>query len=271
MLAVPWAANAQARLASSTKESAKDLVAAAAQNELPSANAPRFHYFEHRQTDTVHTATYQIVETDAGPLESRVAVDGKPLNPSQRHSEEEWLAKLLAHPEIQQDRQQEEERETERRKKLITVLPEAFLYQQEGTEQQGRIVRLHFRPNPDFHASSREAQVFRGMEGTLWVDTVALRFVRAEGTLFQSVSFGWGILGHLNKGGNFYVEESEVAPDVWRMTNLRLHFDGSMLIFKSIQVRVQNQSYGYRKVPEHLSLEQGVQFLRAQPPGASQN
>jgi hypothetical protein len=261
VLSSPWLVPAQFP---TTFSSPPDLVAAVCSNELAaSTKAARFHYFERRRTGENHTATYEIIETDAGSLEWRVAVDDKPLDPYQRRAEQEWLASLLSNPDRQEDRKREEEREAERRRKLIRVLPQAFLYEREGSERQGRIVRLHFRPNPDFRPPSREAQVFRGMEGTLWVDAVALRFIRAEGRLTRSVSFGWGILGRLDEGGHFSVEESQVAPDTWRITSLALHFDGKMLLFKPIQFRVETRSYNYHKVEDHLSLQQGIELLRA--------
>jgi hypothetical protein len=242
-----------------------DLVRMVSQRELAALNdSSHFHYFDRRQTSEGHTATYGVVETGAGSVEWRVAVDDKPLDSGQKHAEEEWLDKLLAHPEIQHDRQQEEQREIGRRRNLLQVLPQAFLYEKEAAGHQAGIVRLHFRPNPDFHPSTREAQVLRGMEGTLWVNTAALRFVKAQGSLVHDVSFGWGILGHLDQGGKFSLEETQVASGIWRITDLHLGFDGKVLLFKSIQLRVQTHSYDYSRVADHLSLQEGINLLRQQ-------
>src|SRR5439155_25359263 len=76
----------------------------------------------------------------------------------------------------------------------------------------GNLVKLKFSPNPHFRPPSREAQVFHAMEGELAVDNRHKRLVELSGHLIQAVKFGGGLLGHLDKGGQFNVKQEQVSP-----------------------------------------------------------
>lgn len=200
--------------------SAQDLVARAMRAQV--AAQGDVSRFEHLQTQLEgrDTRTYRIVESDAGGVQSLIAINDQELTPKQREHEEQWLDKLVLDPTIQRERQRDDAEEEARRQKIIAVLGQAFLYEIEGTERGGEVVRLHFRPNPQFHADSREAKVCAGLEGTMWIDQSEQRFTRAEGTLVRGVDFGWGLFGHLDKGGHFAIEQTEVDPGIWRITDV---------------------------------------------------
>ena len=48
------------------------------------------------------------------------------------------------------------------------MLPDAFVFGYAG--DNGNMLKLNFRTNPDFHPPSMEARVFHYMEGEMWVD-----------------------------------------------------------------------------------------------------
>ena len=50
-------------------------------------------------------------------------------------------------------------------------------------------------------------------QGVILIDPTECRIAKIDGTLFKEVSFGWGILGHLDKGGHFLVEQRDVGDD----------------------------------------------------------
>ena len=63
-----------------------------------------------------------------------------------------------------------------------------------------------------------------GMQGVVVIDPEASRIARIDGTLFKEVSFGWGILGHLDKGGHFLVEQRDVGDGSWDISRMSLNF-----------------------------------------------
>jgi hypothetical protein len=199
-------------------------------------------------------------------VEWLVAQNDRPLTDAQRRRESAWLDRVVANPDIMRKAQQEDRQETERREKIIRVLPQAFLYQIEAEEDMGRKIRLHFTANPAFKPASREAQICRGLQGTLWIDAQNGIFSKAEGKLVRNVNFGWGFLGNLDAGGYFSLEQAEVSPGVWRITTIKVSLSGTKLLFKPINIRVNEQTSGFRRVPDHLTAENAVEMLRARAP-----
>lgn len=244
------------------KLSAHDLVDRAMRAQIAAqSDSSRFDYFQ-TQLEKRQTRTYRMIESDAGSVQRLVAINGETLNPKQRDSEIQNLENLLRHPTVQRERQEEDSYEDARRQKIISVLGKAFLYEIESRENEGPIVRLHFKPDPNFRADSREAKVCAGLEGTMWIDSLNGRFVRAEGTLVRPVDFGWGLFGHLNEGGHFGIEQNEIDPGVWRITKLDVSFKGRVLIFKGLDIRVQEHSFNFHRIAENLSLSDAVEMLR---------
>ena len=57
----------------------------------------------------------------------------------------------------------------------------------------------------DFIPPDREAQVYHGMAGELWIDCAQKRMSRLDAHLISDVNFGWGVIGRLYKGGTILV------------------------------------------------------------------
>ena len=211
--------------------------------------------------------TKGMVETQEGIIARLVAIDGKPLTPEQRNAEEDRLNKLLSDPQARAEKARKQKEDDQRSRKMVDALPDAFLYDPDGTAPgpRGELVRLKFHPNPNYDPPSRELQVFQGMEGHMIVDPRAKRLVEINAHLFRDVNFGWGILGHLDKGGEFQVQQSDVTGDNdWEITKMHLKFDGKAVIFKSIHIRDEETADNFRVVPKGLTFAQGVELLRKQ-------
>jgi hypothetical protein len=126
------------------------------------------------------------------------------------------------------------------------------------------LVRLSFRPNPAYDPPSRVEQVLTGMQGTILIDEERQRIARIDGTLAKQVGFGWGMLGHLDRGGHFLVEQGEMANNHWEITRMDLAFTGRLLLFKGLNIK-SNEIYDeFHQVPSDLSFAQGVELLKKQ-------
>jgi len=66
---------------------------------------------------------------------------------------------------------------------------------------EANLVKLKFVPNPQFDPPDREARVFDSMVGFMWVDRDGMRIAEITGKLTRDVDFGFGLLGHLYRGG----------------------------------------------------------------------
>ena len=103
-----------------------------------------------------------------------------------------------------------------------------------------------------------------GMEGHLLIDQNAYRIARIEGRLVREVAFGWGILGHLDRGGHFLVEQGDVGDVAWEIYRMNLSFTGRILLLKHIDIRSNEVSSNFLRVPDDLSFAQGVELLKKQ-------
>ena len=264
------AALAAPMLAQATPQvSANDLVREAASLEVKntSARQERFRYRIHRVTpDRDETKLY--VETDMGTIARLIAQGDKPLAPAVQAREDARLQNLLAHPELQRERQRRQQQDAGRITRMVAALPDAFLYEYDGSEpgKSGETIRLRFAPNPKFDPSSRELKVYEGMKGTLWIDAGTHHIVHLQAELFRDVDFGWGILGRLYKGGHFDIEQSDLGGGRWETTYMNLDFTGRVLLFKSLRIRDTQTLSDVHRIADSLSLEQGIALLRSYDP-----
>lgn len=238
------------------------LVRRVVQNELKPSTTEEFHTWKEQQVKPNRTSVKQYVETPDGLIARYLMVNGKPLSGDDLAKENARINRLLDPKQMQAKRKQQKEDET-RSKRIVAALPDAFRYKMTGTtEKDGHtIVALHFTPNPNFSPPNHETLVLQGMEGDMVVDSTALHLVKIDGTMTKDVSIGWGIIGHLDKGGRFVVEQKEIDKDDWTVTYMMLNFTGKALIFKTIRINEVDTSSDFRKVPK-MSVAQAIDFLK---------
>lgn len=260
-------------------ESPIELVRRTVQREIAAGNSDKRAMFMGRK-ETLHgSQTKLIVETRDGMAGMMVAINDKPLTPEQRRTEESRLAALVSNPEQLRRKQRSEKEDAERITRIMRALPDALLYEPDGTEvgnqEVGKtgdqLVRLKFRPNPKYDPPTRVEQVLTGMQGYLLIDTDKCRIARIDGTLSKDVGFGWGFLGHLDKGGHFMVEQAEVVKEGWEVTRMSLSFTGRILLFKGIKIKSDEVFSNFRSVPSDLSFAQGVDLIKKQKAELAQN
>src|SRR5277367_2138381 len=199
------------------------LVRRASQNELRST-APAYPVrYKLRKQEEKGVTTKEIVPTKDGDVARLIAKDDKPLTPEENKAELDRLNNLLAHPEIQEHRHKREQEDSGRADEMTRLLPDGFLYTYIGMVPgpNGPAHRLSFKPNPGFHPPDREAEVYHGMEGELWIDQKQERMVKMNAHLIDDVEFGWGILGRLYKGGSLSVEQADVGDHHWENTHMK--------------------------------------------------
>ncbi|HET6935835.1 MAG TPA: hypothetical protein VFI72_13415 [Candidatus Angelobacter sp.] len=241
------------------------LLRRASQNEVTALEHPsQFTFFERLRWNW-GSETREVIETAQGRADRVVAFDDEPLAPNQVARQVHRLSKLLKDPHAVHDEIKDQQEETERRIRMMKVFPDAFLFEPAGEEDDGtRIFR--FRPNPKFSPHDRETQVYRGMQGKVWVDPQAERLTRIDGVLTKDVSFGWGVLGKLYKGGRYQIQQEQVSPGEWRITSLNLELRGRML-FNSFRVLREETDSEFRHTPRSVTYTEAVEQLLRSPAG----
>ena len=247
------------------RSSVANEVAASGRNNVP-------HMFRARKQTPHGSQTRLYVETREAMAGMTIAYDDRPLTPEQMRGEEARLQNLVANPEQLQRKHTQEKDDADRTLRIVKALPDAFLYTYDGTENStpgvgndgDRLVRLKFRPNPGYSPPSRVEQVLAGMTGFVMVDATSRRIATIDGTLFKDVGFGWGILGHLDKGGHFLVEQAALRDGSWEITSMHLRFTGRILLVKGINITSDEVFSDFRPVPADLSFAKGVEMLAAE-------
>jgi hypothetical protein len=100
------------------------------------------------------------------------------------------------------------------------------------------------------------------MEGYILVDADRCRLASIDGTLFKEVGFGWGILGHLDRGGQFVVHQQEVGDNLWEISSMSLHFTGKMLLVKTLNITSTEVFSGFKQVPSDLTFAEALELLK---------
>lgn len=243
---------------------ANDLVRRVIANEdRSSKGGPRYMY-KLREVKPERTVVKELIETNDGVIARLVSVNDKPPTPAQRAADEKKLDQLMNDPEALRARKKEQAEDEKRTRMMVHALPDAFLYRYDGTDIVNGVTttRLIFEPNPEFDPPSRETLVYKGMRGQMWIEPRQERLVRIDALLFDDVTFGWGILGRLYKGGHFLVEQSQLGAGRWETTRMQLDFVGKALLFKTIKIKEDESASDFRPVSPNLTLAQGVDLLR---------
>ncbi|HEX4310392.1 MAG TPA: hypothetical protein VHZ25_10215 [Acidobacteriaceae bacterium] len=286
-LFLPAPAPAQAAPPAITDSAA--LVRRAIANHLAAEAAHHPQRFVLHKKDDRHDYTQAIIETRQGDVALAIAANGKPLNADLHQAQIDRLNVLDTHPELQEHRHKREQEDAARADKLMRMLPDAFLYQYEDLVPCAVAVspntpnsasssppadappasdcyHLTFKPNPAWNPPDIESKILRGMAGEAWIEKSQERLTRLSAQLITDVDFGWGIVGHLDKGGTVFLEQSEMTPHNWELSRMKLNFTGKALLVKSLNIHLTEEMANYSPVPRDLDYHKAIQMLESDPP-----
>jgi len=256
-----------------------EMVRRCSQHELDAQNnAPRYMFLLRRQTAHV-TETKLVVETNEALAGRVLAYNDKELAGESLKSEDARVERFVRDPEELRKKQREEHDNRERFNRILRAMPNAFLWEYDGFEPAAsglgrpgeQLVRLKFRPNPQYDPPTRVEQLLAGMAGSILIDPRQERLARIDSKLQKDVGFGWGILGHLDKGGRILIEQGDVGDGHWGLSHLIMRFTGKVLFFKNIDVNTQEISWDFRRVASDLSFAQGLDLLKQQSTAIPKN
>jgi hypothetical protein len=235
------------------------MIERASENEVHALQNPVPFEFTERLNWSWGSETRSVIETAEGRADRIVLFHDEPLQPDQQAKQEHRLEKLLRDRDAVKAEFQEDKSETQRRIRMVKAFPQAVLFDYAGRENG--LLRFTFRPNPDFSPKDRETQLYRGMEGSVWIEPEQERIVRVEGKLVKDVSFGWAILGHLNKGGIYEIAQTEIAPGIWRVRTLNVDVKGKVLLVSNFKFFRQEHDTNYRPTPASTHYRDAVEAL----------
>jgi hypothetical protein len=208
------------------------------------------------------------VETKDGPLYRLLAIDGTALSLDQRQQDDTRIGRLMKDSRPLLKLKQAQDEDELKLQKIVRLLPQAFVYEYDGVENN--LLRLKFRPNPDYNPPTYEARVIHSLAGTVLVDPEQKRLAKVAGQMVNRVDFGYGLLGRIDSGT---VEwgRVEVGPQEWKTAFINIHFSGRMVLFKTINKDQYERRSDFQAVSGDLSLSDAKELLvsRILPPPQS--
>ena len=239
------------------------LIARAAERERAELENPKPYRYQERLDWNWGSETRSVIETAEGRADRIVLFKGEPLSPEQQAKQQHRLEKLLSDRDTLKNELKDQKSETQRRIRIVRAFPRAFFFDYAGLDKG--LLRFNFRPDPDFSPKDRETQMYRGMEGSVWIEPAQERIVRIEGILVKDVNFGWGIVGHLNKGGIYEIAQTQLSPGKWRITKLNVDLKGKTFLINSFRFQRKETNSRFQPVSSELTFQEAVRELLAAP------
>jgi hypothetical protein len=211
-------------------------------------------------------STKEVIETKQGDIARTLKINGQPLNEEQEEKEKQRIQRLASNLADQRKAQRAKTQDGQKAEQMLALLPKAL--EVSYGQRKGDLVDLTFKPNPQFHPNSHEAEVFRAMAGDIWVNAKEDRLAEINGHLIRRVNFGGGVLGHLDQGGQFHVKQTEAGPGHWEVAQTHIDMRGKALFFKTVSVQENETRTNFQQVPDGFTLAQAAQRLQQGNPQA---
>jgi hypothetical protein len=238
---------------------AAELVNEVVANELADREERRTWMYMVAKREGKQTLTEEQVDTKDGPLYRLLAIDGTPLNQEQRQKEDARLDSVLRDPLQQLTRKLEHEQDEQKLEKLVRLMPEVFVYDYAGVE--GNMVRISFRPNASYNPTTYEARVAHSLAGTILIDAQQKRLAGLAGKVIDRVEFGYGLLGHIDKGGTIEIGRVEVEPSRWKTALIHIQITGRLVFFKTVNKQEFETRSEFRALPGDPGLLEASRLL----------
>jgi len=188
-----------------------------------------FQRVEHRRfrdkdagEDYTDDRVMRIIPTGAGSARILLDDHGHATRQSELRTQmalvEHQLEAALDESNAQSKRDREKfERRNRERNELVSEVRNAFIFTWEGRETLGgrQLTKFRLEPNPNYHATSHESEIFSHSRATVWVDENAGQVARLEGELTSDIPFYGGLAAKVYRGGKFVLEQTEVEPGIW--------------------------------------------------------
>jgi hypothetical protein len=258
--ALPVFAEAPATASQGSAQSAHDLVRDVIYNELH--DRERDSHWEYRSEclSTAQNVVREQVETSSGPVFRLIEQDGKPLSATQEGREDERLDAYIHDPGQIARVAGAHDNDEAQVAAILQLVPDAFLFDYEEPPSEG-IARIAFRPDPVFVPPNYQARIVHALTGTMIVDLRLKRAIDMNGRVAERVDFGYGLLGHVEKGSSFHVHRHQVSATHWKADLIETHVKGKVLIVESLSKDQREIRSDFRPVPSGTTLAEAKEML----------
>jgi hypothetical protein len=243
-------------------QTAKELIGVTCHNELQQREKRTLWSYIAERHSNNHVFREQVIETVDAPVRHLLAVDGAPPTSAQMKEENDRHQELLNNASRRHALQKQQNDDDKTMEELLLIIPEAFVFEDQGPEGQSE--KIAFHPNPGFKPKTYEQRVLHALDGIVFVDLHDKRIVRLSGSLQSRVEFGYGLIGHVEQGGTTDITRVHLSPGVWKTSAEKINIDGRFVILKTINKHQDESRTGFEPVPPDTTFAQALNEIGKQ-------
>ena len=244
----------------------------AAQNELVALHHPG-SYLRYRMhvIDEKGDQVRDIIECKDGTVARLILRDGRPLTVDEDQAERRRLNDMIASPANFARHIKNDASGKKIASDMIKLMPDAMIYTytldqpQTGRNAEAPEIVLDYKPNPRFVPPTTTSQALTGLQGRLWIESKTHQLVRMEGTIFQPVNLGWGILAHIYPGGKLVLEQVNAGEQRWIFDQFVQQVSVRALMVKTLNLRVKIGASDFQTLPGPIPYQDAIKILLATP------
>ncbi|HWY41849.1 MAG TPA: hypothetical protein VNX66_00010 [Candidatus Sulfotelmatobacter sp.] len=237
-------------------QTAKELIADTCYNELQQREKRTLWSYVAKRRSNNHVFREQVIETVDAPVRHLLAVDGEPPTSVQMKKENDRNRELLKNASRRHAIQKQQDNDDKKMEELLRIIPEAFLFEDQG--QEGESERIAFHPNPGFKPKTYEQRILHALDGIVFIDLLDKRIARLSGSLGTRVEFGCGVIGHVEQGGTTEITRVHLSPGVWKTSAEKIDIDGRFVILKTINKHQDESRTGFQPVAPDTTFAQAL-------------
>jgi len=237
-------------------QTAKELIADTCYNELQQREKRTLWSYVAKRRSNNHVFREQVIETVDAPVRHLLAVDGEPPTSVQMKEENDRNRELLKNASRRHAIQKQQDNDDKKMEELLRIIPEAFLFEDQG--QEGESERIAFHPNPGFKPKTYEQRILHALDGIVFIDLLDKRIARLSGSLGTRVEFGCGVIGHVEQGGTTEITRVHLSPGVWKTSAEKIDIDGRFVILKTINKHQDESRTGFQPVAPDTTFAQAL-------------
>jgi hypothetical protein len=237
-------------------ETARELIGEACYNELQQREMRTLWSYVAERHSNNHVFREQVIETVDAPVRHLLAVDGHPPTSAQMKEENDRHQRLLNSASGRHAIQKQQEDDDKKIEELLRIIPEAFVFEDQGKEGQSE--RVAFHPSPGFKPKTYEQRILHALDGIVVIDLHDKRIARLSGSLGTRVEFGYGLIGHVEQGGTTEITRVHLSPGVWKTSAEKIDIDGRFVVLKTINKHQDESRTGFEPVAPATTFAQAL-------------
>ncbi|WP_263365190.1 hypothetical protein [Edaphobacter bradus] len=211
-----------------------------------------------------------VLESEDGTVARLILKNGRPLTEEEDKAERHRLNDMLQSPSEYYKHVKDDSSGRKIADSLMRLVPDAMIFTyvpgqpQTGMNPDMTEVVSDYTPNPQFHPPTTAAEALKGLKGRAWVDAKTRHLVRMEGTIFQGVNFGWGVLAHIYPGGKLALDQADAGNGRWIFTHFSEQISVRALMVKTLNINTTVDASNFQSVSP-MKYQDAIRLLLNTP------